>query len=167
MVKNCCVVGCSNRSSKNRGTSCYRFPSGPERRSKWIATVKRENWEPAEHSWICSAHFINGKSDDPLSPNYVPSIFNHVPIPMKRKRVSALEDCHMRKIRASSTRLETIRMETARQLLAQSDSSTSIVTSNSFNTSPLLLQDTQINKYTQTRLVTTTSIYTIKKDIYI
>ena len=159
MVKSCCAVGCSNRASKGSGISFYRFPSDPERRSKWIAAVKRENWEPSEHSWICSAHFIDGKSDDPLSPDYVPSIFNHVPSPMKRKRASALKDYHRRK-RASSTRLETIRMETSRQLLTQSDSSTSIVTSNSSNTSPLLLQDTHINKYTQTGLVITTSIHT-------
>ena len=144
MIKSCCAVGCSNRTSKGSEICFYRFPSDPERRSKRIAAVKRENWEPSEHSWICSAHLVDRKSDDPLSPNYVPSIFNHVPgpSPMKRKRASSLEDYHTRRKRASSTCPETIRMETARQLLIHTKYS--IVTSNSTNTYHY--------KYTQTGL---------------
>ena len=38
------------------------------------------------HAWICSAHFVGGaKSNDPLSPAYIPSIFIHVESPVKRK----------------------------------------------------------------------------------
>ena len=41
MVKNCCVVGCHNVFKKNSGIQFYRFPTNPEKQSKWIAAVKR------------------------------------------------------------------------------------------------------------------------------
>ena len=41
---------------------------------------------PNRNTWICSAHFISGgKSDDPLSPSYVPTMFSCVKSPVKRK----------------------------------------------------------------------------------
>ena len=41
---------------------------------------------PNEYSWLCSAHFVTGaKSDDPLSPDFVPTLFSHVESPIKRK----------------------------------------------------------------------------------
>ena len=70
MVKSCCAVGCTNRYTKDCGLRFYRFPSDVDRRSKWLAAMKRDNWKPNEHSWVCSAHFVSGnKSDDPLSPD--------------------------------------------------------------------------------------------------
>ena len=60
---------------------------------------------PLEYSWICSVHFIYGKSDNPLSPNYMPSIFEYIRSPIKRKRVSSLKD-YTRHKRSCSTRLE-------------------------------------------------------------
>ena len=40
---------------------------------------------PNEYSWLCSAHFVTGaKSDDPLSPDFVPTLFSHVESPIKR-----------------------------------------------------------------------------------
>ena len=70
MVKSCCAVGCTNRYTKDCGLRFYRFPSDVDRRSKWLAAMKRDNWKPDEHSWVCSAHFVSGnKSDDPLSPD--------------------------------------------------------------------------------------------------
>ena len=59
---------------------------------KWVGAVRRDDWQPSERSCICSVHFINGKSDTPLSPNYVPSVFEYIRSPLKRKRVSFLED---------------------------------------------------------------------------
>ena len=92
MVKSCCAPGCENRWFKGTALSFYRFPSDQKKRAMWVAAVKRERWEPTEHSWLCSAHFVSGsKSKDPLSPDYVPSIFSHVRSPGKRK---AEQDIH-------------------------------------------------------------------------
>ena len=87
MVKSCCAVGCTKRYSKDCGLHFYRFPKDDcTRRNQWIAAVNRENWKPTEHSWICSSHFVGGeKSDDPSSPAYIPTIFDHVKSPQKRK----------------------------------------------------------------------------------
>ena len=86
MGKSCCAVGCVNRFQKGSGTHFYRFPKDRDRRAKWIAAVARKNWEPNEHSWLCSEHFISGsKNDDPLSPDYVPTIFAHIKSPQKRR----------------------------------------------------------------------------------
>ena len=39
------------------------------------------------HAWICSQHFVNGeKSNNPLAPNYIPTIFPQLSSPEKRKR---------------------------------------------------------------------------------
>ena len=41
--------------------------------------------------WICSARFISrAKSDDPLSPSYVPTLFSYVESPVERKAVQDL-----------------------------------------------------------------------------
>ena len=42
----------------------------------WIRAIKRKDWQPNQHSMVCSLHFISGKpSTDMGSPDYVPSIF--------------------------------------------------------------------------------------------
>ena len=39
-----------------------------------------KNWALNKHSWICSVHFMSGaKSNDPLSPDYVPSVLHQEP----------------------------------------------------------------------------------------
>ena len=91
MVKSCCAVGCHNKYKKGGGLQFYRFPSDPERKSKWVSAVSRENWEPTEYSWICSEHFVSGsKSNNPLAPNFVPTIFKHVNSPSKRRMQSRM-----------------------------------------------------------------------------
>lgn len=86
MGKSCCAVGCTARFSKGCGLQFYRFPKDSERRSKWAAAVNRKDWKPTEYSWICSSHFVGGKkSDDPSSPAYIPSMFDHVKYLSKRK----------------------------------------------------------------------------------
>ena len=86
MVKNCCAVGCTKVYQKGSGISFYRFPTNVERKRRWIATVRRENWMPSKYSWICSQQFVTGKkSNNPLAPNYVPSVFEHVDSPVKHR----------------------------------------------------------------------------------
>ena len=106
MVKSCCAFGCTNRYHKGTKLSFYRFPADRERRSKWIAALKREDWQPSEHSWVCSAHFVSGKkSDDPLSPDYIPSVFSFVKTPEKRKAKRAVERYEQRQL-SKKQRLE-------------------------------------------------------------
>ena len=86
MVKNCCVVGCHNVYKKGSGIQFYRFPRDTEKRGKWISAVKREDWIPNDNTWICSVHFVTGaRSNNPLAPNYIPTIFPHTESPVKRK----------------------------------------------------------------------------------
>ena len=63
----------------------YTFIIFPRRRARWIATIDCENWEPNEYSWICSTLCCSeAKSNDPLSPDYVPHVFSHSKSPVKR-----------------------------------------------------------------------------------
>nr|XP_053649362.1 uncharacterized protein LOC128700283 isoform X2 [Cherax quadricarinatus] len=87
MVIFCCAVGCSNRQGDKLNLAFHRFPKDLERRKKWISALRRKNWEPTQYSRLCSEHFITGaKSDHPLSPDYVPSIFKYVSASKKRKQ---------------------------------------------------------------------------------
>ena len=66
-------------------------------------------------TWLCGQHFVSGrKSDGPLDPDYVPSIFNHVSSPMKRTMESKASDYHRRK-GSKKRRIE----EASRQRLAK------------------------------------------------
>ena len=88
MVKSCVAIGCANRSSKRSKLSFYRFP----------AAIKRDKWLPTKHSWLYSAHFVSGrKSEDPLSPDYVPSVFEFIAGPVKRKSKIEFESYVRRK----------------------------------------------------------------------
>jgi len=98
MVKSCCAVGCHNAFEKGNGIHWYKFPPEPERRARWISAVRREDWKPQRNTLICSEHFISGeKSTDPLSPDYVPSIFQHVSSAQKRKLEESLRSYERRK----------------------------------------------------------------------
>ena len=56
----------------------YRFPRDEARRNAWAAAVKRKDWKPNDSSWICSEHFLGGeKSNNPFSPAYIPTVFEH------------------------------------------------------------------------------------------
>ena len=93
MVKSCCAVGCHNTYKKGDTIKFYRFPADPDKRARWVAAVNRKDWIPNEYTWICSEHFLNGqRSDNPLAPNYVPSVFKHVDSPRKRKLVKDMDN---------------------------------------------------------------------------
>ncbi|CAL8383583.1 unnamed protein product [Arctogadus glacialis] len=67
----------------------------------WLSAIKRarsqqnnsERWDPPAVGFrLCSEHFISGrKSDNPLSPDFVPSLFSYLPSPEKRRRKARLE----------------------------------------------------------------------------
>ena len=61
MVHHCCAFGCNSRQKSSSGVHFYRFPANKERRQRWIAAVRRDNWEPTIYSRLCSRHFISGK----------------------------------------------------------------------------------------------------------
>ena len=119
MGKSCCAIGCCNRYSKGY---FYRFPKGKSKSSKWIAAVRREKWEPTEHTWLCSAHFISGKkSDDPLSPDYTPSIFSFTDSPLKRKSKQKLGVYERRKNTKKTRRLQHSQAVASESILVEAE----------------------------------------------
>ena len=66
-----CVIGCTNRSDRNKGISFHSTPAvikhqGPrteelsaKRRRIWIAKINRKDWVPTKNSFVCSVHFIS------------------------------------------------------------------------------------------------------------
>ena len=86
MVKSCCTVGCHNKYEKGSGIQFYRIPKDPDCHARWVAVISRKDWNPSEYTWLCSEHFVlKSKNDNPLSPDYVPSVFNHTDSPTKQK----------------------------------------------------------------------------------
>ncbi|KAJ8956132.1 hypothetical protein NQ318_016587 [Aromia moschata] len=82
--KVCCVVNCKNTQYNTKNVHFYSFSMKPhkvEQREKWIKAVRRRNadgslWQPNKDTKICSEHFIgNAKSEHPLSPCFLPTIF--------------------------------------------------------------------------------------------
>lgn len=118
MGKSCCAVGCVKRFSKGSGIHFYRFPENTERRARWVAAVGRKNWEPTEYSWLCSTHFVSGaKSNNPTSPDYVPSVFPRIKSPVKSKR-KLMKDFERTKQETKKRRVENCdRLNAANSLL--------------------------------------------------
>ena len=86
MVKSCCAVGCHNKYKKGSGIQFYRIPKDPNRHARWIAAISHKDWTPSEFTCLCSKHFVSkSKNDNPLSPDYVPRVFNHTDSPTKWK----------------------------------------------------------------------------------
>ena len=63
------------------------------------------NWAPHDNTWICSQHFVNGeKSNNPLVPNYCPTIFPQLQVPRKENRrmmVLDLRSANKQSVRSS------------------------------------------------------------------
>ena len=80
----CYAFGCSNVYRKGCGLQFYRFLVDSDRRRQWVAAIGRKDWAPTDYSWICSEHFVTGvKSNHPLAPNYIPTLFKHTSSPVK------------------------------------------------------------------------------------
>ncbi|KAJ8391023.1 hypothetical protein AAFF_G00096440 [Aldrovandia affinis] len=87
----CAAVGCYQKQTRGSYVKFYIFPRDTVRKKRWVAAVKREGWTPASHSKLCSMHFITGRrSDDPLSPDYVPSWFAHTTTEEKERSMAAM-----------------------------------------------------------------------------
>uniref|UniRef100_UPI00358E3415 THAP domain-containing protein 1-like n=1 Tax=Myxine glutinosa TaxID=7769 RepID=UPI00358E3415 len=88
MVNFCCVVGCSNRSNRDKDVSFYCIPTvlerqgdhaaklSKERRERWLSNIKRKGYEPAKSSRVCSEHLVRGKPahlHDIANPDWTPT----------------------------------------------------------------------------------------------
>ena len=68
----CAIVNCKSRSDRDSKIKFYRIPAeivhqGEEtaelskrRRTLWVAKINRKNFTPANHTRVCSLHFIKG-----------------------------------------------------------------------------------------------------------
>ena len=99
MVKSCCAPGCRN--------CCTSDSSLKFHRALWIAAVRQEQWKPTKHSVLCSAHFASGsKSNSPLSPDYVPTLFSHTSTDERRRAEQNLAS-YTRRMASRKRRSET------------------------------------------------------------
>lgn len=99
MVKYCAVYGCSNSSVNTfvdgKRISFHKFPLKDEKLLKtWLVKIKREDFQPNEHSRICSSHFEencfeyqNFTNNRFIKKDSVPTIFSYK-CASKRKRTS-------------------------------------------------------------------------------
>uniref|UniRef100_A0A8C6RCT1 THAP-type domain-containing protein n=1 Tax=Nannospalax galili TaxID=1026970 RepID=A0A8C6RCT1_NANGA len=54
---NCATAGCAAAYNKHINISFHRFPLDPKRRKEWIRLVRRKNFVPGKHTFLCSKHF--------------------------------------------------------------------------------------------------------------
>ncbi len=95
------------------------------RRNPWVSSVNRKNWKPTKYTRICSAHFVGGsKSDDPVPPAYIPTLFQHVGSPTKRKAESQLASYNRRNAITKRRRLDAMHQENATMTLLKLSSNT-------------------------------------------
>ena len=87
MVISCVAYGCTQRMGKDPSISFHRFPhKNPELMTKWIEAIRRKDWMPTKHSYICSQHFAEscfvvrpGKHGQRLYEHAIPSLFLSFP----------------------------------------------------------------------------------------
>ncbi|KAG5832698.1 hypothetical protein ANANG_G00293900 [Anguilla anguilla] len=87
----CAAVGCRMKQQSEPNVMFYAFPRDTRRKKRWVYALKREWWTPTASSRVCSVHFISGRrSDDPESPDYVPSWFAHTTTAEKERLMAAM-----------------------------------------------------------------------------
>ncbi|XP_029938068.1 transcription factor E2F3 isoform X2 [Salarias fasciatus] len=73
--------------------------------------MKRYYWTPTAHSRLCSEHFVSGqKSDNPLSPDYVPSLFKFLSPQERQQKIDdymEFERTHRLRYRTDDTGVPT------------------------------------------------------------
>ena len=58
MPNYCVAVGCKNMAKKGSEYSFHHFPhQNPNLLKKWVHAIRRKQWKPTKHSFICSDHF--------------------------------------------------------------------------------------------------------------
>ncbi|XP_028733804.1 THAP domain-containing protein 2 [Peromyscus leucopus] len=81
MPTNCAAAGCAATYDKHINVSFHRFPLDPKRRKEWVRLVRRKNFVPGKHTFLCSKHFeascfdLTGQTRR-LKMDAVPTIFD-------------------------------------------------------------------------------------------
>lgn len=81
MPTNCAAAGCATTYDKHIDISFHRFPLDPKRRKEWVRLVRRKNFVPGKHTFLCSKHFeascfdLTGQTRR-LKMDAVPTIFD-------------------------------------------------------------------------------------------
>ncbi|KAM8982093.1 THAP domain-containing protein 2 [Sarcophilus harrisii] len=81
MPTNCAAAGCAATYNKHINISFHRFPLDPQRRKEWVRLVRRKNFVPGKHTFLCSKHFeascfdLTGQTRR-LKMDAVPTIFD-------------------------------------------------------------------------------------------
>ena len=85
----CAVVGCSNRTEREKGKLFFRLPAivthqgdkthelSKKRQGEWLAQIKRDDLRQLEYVRVCSDHFVSGmpaKLYDSNNPDWAPSL---------------------------------------------------------------------------------------------
>ncbi|XP_076359501.1 uncharacterized protein LOC143251956 [Tachypleus tridentatus] len=88
MVHSCCAINCSNRHGQVENVSYYRFPKDPEQEGDALQlSIGKTGHSQSTPDFLVN---ILCQSDDPLSPDYVPSIFHFTRSPLKRRKTAEL-----------------------------------------------------------------------------
>ncbi|MBN3314828.1 THAP5 protein, partial [Atractosteus spatula] len=109
MPRYCAAKLCKNRgglpSKDNKKISFYPFPLQDQvRLQQWVINMKRENWTPSRHQYLCSDHFTEDSFDMRWGIRYlkhsaVPTVF---PLSCDQHEEQSMQVKHIRTIRRDS-----------------------------------------------------------------
>ncbi|KAK9528934.1 hypothetical protein VZT92_013061 [Zoarces viviparus] len=86
MPEFCAALGCSNErnaKTEQQEITFHRFPKDKCERQAWMVALRREDFEPTDHSVICSCHFQSEDFDRTgqitrLKKGAIPSFFDYL-----------------------------------------------------------------------------------------